>query len=61
MPRPDQAIFRFAKALSKLADYETKPELTASTREFFLTLAKTSEPPMSTYFNNLVNSKDPAS
>ncbi len=60
MPRPDQAIFHLAKALAKLADYETKPELTASTRQFFLTLAKTSEPPMSTYFNNLVNSKDPA-
>jgi acetylornithine deacetylase/succinyl-diaminopimelate desuccinylase-like protein len=60
MPRPDNAIFRLAKALSKLADYETKPELTASTREFFLTLAKTSEPPMSTHFYNLVNSKDPA-
>lgn len=59
MPRPDSAIFRLAKALSKLSDYETRPELTASTREFFLTLAKTSEPPMSTYFNNLVNSKDP--
>lgn len=60
MPRPDNAIFRLAKALSRLADYETKPELTASTREFFLTLAKTSEPPMSTYFSDLVNSKDPA-
>jgi acetylornithine deacetylase/succinyl-diaminopimelate desuccinylase-like protein len=60
MPRPDQAIFRLSKALARLADYDTKPELTASTREFFLTLAKTSEPPMSTYFNNLVNSKDPA-
>lgn len=60
MPRNDQAIFRLAKALAKLADYDTKPELTPSTREFFLTLAKTSEPPMSTYFNNLVNSKDPA-
>jgi len=60
MPRPDQAIFRLSKAMAKLADYETKPELTASTREFFLTLAKTSEPPMSTYFNNLVNGKDPA-
>lgn len=60
MPRPDQAIFRLSKAMAKLADYDTKPELTASTREFFLTLAKTSEPPMSTYFNNLVNSKDPA-
>jgi acetylornithine deacetylase/succinyl-diaminopimelate desuccinylase-like protein len=60
MPRPDQAIFRLSKAMAKLADYDTKPELTASTREFFLTLAKTSAPPMSTYFYNLVNSKDPA-
>jgi acetylornithine deacetylase/succinyl-diaminopimelate desuccinylase-like protein len=60
MPRPDSAIFSLAKALSKLADYDTKPELTASTREFFMTLAKTSEPPMSTYFTDLVNSKDPA-
>jgi len=60
MPRSDNAIFRLSKAMAKLADYDTKPELTASTREFFSTLAKTSEPPMSTYFNNLVNSKDPA-
>jgi acetylornithine deacetylase/succinyl-diaminopimelate desuccinylase-like protein len=60
MPRQDQAIFRLAKALARLADYETKPELTASTRQFFLTLAKTSEPPMSGYLNDLVNSKDPA-
>jgi acetylornithine deacetylase/succinyl-diaminopimelate desuccinylase-like protein len=60
LPRQDQAIFRLAKALARLADYETKPELTASTRQFFLTLAKTSQPPMSQYFNDLVNSKDPA-
>lgn len=60
MPRQDQAIFRLAKALARLADYETKPELTASTRQFFLTLAKTSQPPMSQYFYDLVNSKDPA-
>lgn len=60
MPRPDQAIFRLSKALARLADYETKPELTASTRQFFLTLAKTSEPPMSQYFDDLVNSRDPA-
>ena len=31
--------------MARLADYDTKPQLTASTREFFLTLAKTSEPP----------------
>jgi acetylornithine deacetylase/succinyl-diaminopimelate desuccinylase-like protein len=55
MPQPDSAIFTLAKALSKVADYDTKPLLIASTREFFLTLAKTSEPPMSTYFTNLVN------
>ncbi|MBZ5604261.1 MAG: M20/M25/M40 family metallo-hydrolase [Acidobacteriia bacterium] len=59
MPRPDSAIFRLSKAMAKLADYDTRPELTASTREFFLTLAKTSEPPMSTYFTNLATSKDP--
>lgn len=60
MPRPDNAIFRLAKALVKISNYDTKPELTASTKQFYLTLAKTSEPPMSTYFYNLVNSKDPA-
>jgi acetylornithine deacetylase/succinyl-diaminopimelate desuccinylase-like protein len=59
MPRPDSAIFRLSKAMARLSEFDPKPELTASTREFFLTLAKTSEPPMSTYFNNLVNSKDP--
>src|SRR6185437_16034434 len=44
----------------RLGDYETKPELIASTRQFCLTLAKTSQPPMSQYFDDLVNSKDPA-
>jgi len=55
MPRPDNAIFTLAKALARIADYETKPLLIPSTKEFFLTLAKTSEPPQSTYFTNLVN------
>lgn len=59
MPRPDNAIFRLGKALAKLADYDTQPKLTDSTRQFFATLGKTSQAPMSTYFNNLVNSKDP--
>jgi len=59
MPRPDNAIFTLAKAMAKVADYDTQPHLNESTREFFLTLAKTSKPPMSTYFENLVNSKDP--
>jgi acetylornithine deacetylase/succinyl-diaminopimelate desuccinylase-like protein len=59
MPLPDNAIFTLAKALAKLADYETKPFLIPSTKEFFLTLAKTSQPPMSDYFSTLVNSTDP--
>ena len=59
MPRPDNAIFTLANALSKLSRYDTKPTLTASTKQFFLTLAQTSEPPMSTYLSDLVNSADP--
>jgi acetylornithine deacetylase/succinyl-diaminopimelate desuccinylase-like protein len=59
MPRPDSAIFTLSKAMAKLADYETPAELIPSTREFFETLAKTSEPPLSKYFDELVNSNDP--
>lgn len=60
MPRPDNAIFALGNALAKLSRYDTKPMLTPSTKQFFMTLAETSEPPMSTYLSNLVNSKDPA-
>jgi acetylornithine deacetylase/succinyl-diaminopimelate desuccinylase-like protein len=60
MPRPDNAIFRLARAMAKLSEYDTKPRLIPSTREFFMTLAKTSQPPASTYLENLVNSTDPA-
>jgi acetylornithine deacetylase/succinyl-diaminopimelate desuccinylase-like protein len=59
MPRPDNAIFTLSKAVAKLADYETPVALIPSTREFFETLAKTSEPPLSTYLENLLNNKDP--
>ena len=59
MPRPDQAIFTLAKALAKLADYETAVQLTPSTRRFFTTLGQTSAKPMSGYFADLV-SGDPA-
>jgi acetylornithine deacetylase/succinyl-diaminopimelate desuccinylase-like protein len=59
MPRPDNAIFTLSKAMAKIADYDTKPLLTPSTRQFFLTLAETSKPPMAKYFYNLVNSTDP--
>lgn len=59
MPRPDSAIFILSKAMARLADYEPPVELTPSTREFFETLAKTSEPPLSKYFEDLVSSEDP--
>lgn len=59
MPRPDSAIFILSKAMARLADYETPVELTPSTRQFFETLAKTSGPPLSKSFEDLVNSRDP--
>lgn len=59
MPRPDSAIFILSKAMARLADYEPPVELTPGTRKFFETLAKTSEPPLSKYFEDLVNSRDP--
>jgi acetylornithine deacetylase/succinyl-diaminopimelate desuccinylase-like protein len=59
MPGPDNAIFSLSKAIAKVAGYETKLRLNASTREFFRTLAQTSKPPMSMYFKNLVDSNDP--
>ena len=60
MPRPDNAIFTLSKAMAKIADYDTQPKLIESTKEFFTTLEKTSKPPYSTYFHNLVNSQDAA-
>ena len=59
MPRPDNAIFTLAKAMSKIGDYDTQPKLIDSTKEFFSTLEKTSKPPMSTYFHDLVEGTDP--
>lgn len=60
MPRPDNAIFTLSKAMARIADYDTRPKLIDSTREFFTTLEKTSPEPMSGYFHDLVNSTDPA-
>jgi len=54
MPRPDNPITAISKAIAKLADYETPIQLTPSTRRFFATLAKTSPPPMSLYFRDLI-------
>jgi len=43
MPQPDNAIFALSRALAKLSTYDTRPKLTESTRQFFLTLADTNE------------------
>jgi acetylornithine deacetylase/succinyl-diaminopimelate desuccinylase-like protein len=59
MPRPDSAIFTLARALSKLAAFETPLQLTPSTRQFFRTLAKTSDAPMSGYLDALANGAAP--
>ena len=56
MPRPDNAIFSLARALEKLSRYETPLMLTPSTRRFFATLGKTSQPPASTWFADLLGS-----
>src|SRR4026208_769076 len=60
MPRPDNAIFTLGRALARLADYDTKVQLTPSTKQFFLTLAKTSAPPASDYFRTIATSTDAA-
>jgi acetylornithine deacetylase/succinyl-diaminopimelate desuccinylase-like protein/beta-lactamase class A len=60
MPRPDNAIFTLGRALAKLADYETKIELTPATRQFFATLAKTSAGPIADSFKAIADGTDPA-
>ncbi len=59
MPRPDNAIYTLARALGKLADYDTKVKLNAETRQFFSALAEVSPEPIATHFRNLL-SDDPA-
>lgn len=60
MPRPDNAIFTLSRAMAKLADYDTPVELTPSSRQFFLTLARTSAPPLSGYFQTIATGSDAA-
>ncbi len=60
MPRPDNAIFTLSKAMARLADHETPIELTPATRQFFMTLSKTSGPPMAGYFRAIAENADPA-
>ena len=54
MPRPDNAIFALSRALAKLSAYETPLTITPATKRFFTALAKTSAPPVSTYYRDLV-------
>jgi acetylornithine deacetylase/succinyl-diaminopimelate desuccinylase-like protein len=54
MPRPDNAIFALSRALAKISAYETPLSITPETKQFFQTLAKTSAPPMSGYYRDLV-------
>jgi acetylornithine deacetylase/succinyl-diaminopimelate desuccinylase-like protein len=60
MPLPDNPIFRLSTAMAKLANYQTKPFLIPSTRQFFSVLARTSPAHMRPHYHNLVNSSDPA-
>jgi acetylornithine deacetylase/succinyl-diaminopimelate desuccinylase-like protein len=59
MPRPDNAIIALGRALAKVGEYETPVTFTPASRRFFETLGKTSRPPMSGYFADVV-SGDPA-
>lgn len=60
MPRPDNAIFALSKALATLSSYEAPLQLTSATRRFLGVLAKTSEAPLSTYYQTLLSSTDVA-
>jgi acetylornithine deacetylase/succinyl-diaminopimelate desuccinylase-like protein len=54
MPRPDNAIFALSRGMAKIAAYETPLTISASTRRFFTALSKTSTPPMSGYYRDVV-------
>jgi acetylornithine deacetylase/succinyl-diaminopimelate desuccinylase-like protein len=58
MPRPDNAIFTLARALSKLAAYEAPIQLTAATKQFLAVLARTSPQPLAGYYQTLLTSTD---
>jgi acetylornithine deacetylase/succinyl-diaminopimelate desuccinylase-like protein len=59
MPRPDNAIFALSRGMAKISEYETPLTISPSTKRFFLALAKTSAPPMSGYYRDVVGD-DPA-
>ena len=55
MPLPDNPIASLGAALGRIAAYETPVQLTAESKQFFLTLGKTSTGATSRHFQNLVN------
>jgi acetylornithine deacetylase/succinyl-diaminopimelate desuccinylase-like protein len=59
MPRPDNAIFALSRALAKISLVETPLVITPETKKFFTALSRTSTPPMSGYFADVVGD-DPA-
>ena len=59
MPLPDNAIFALSRAMVKISEYDTKPKLTESTRQFFMTLSEVAAEPMKSHFRNLATSSDP--
>ena len=60
MPLPNDAIFTLAQALAKLSNYGTRLQFTPESRQFLLTLAKTSRAPMPQTFSDLVQGSSPA-
>jgi acetylornithine deacetylase/succinyl-diaminopimelate desuccinylase-like protein/beta-lactamase class A len=58
MPLPDNAIFMLSRAMTKLAEHETRIQMTPATRQFFMTLAKTSQPPRSDAYRTIATSDD---
>jgi len=54
MPRPDNAIFALSRALARLSAHETPLVITPATKQFFTALSRTSTPPRSEYFRDLV-------
>lgn len=59
MPRPDNAIFALSRGLARISEYEPPLTISPSTRRFFLALSRTSAPPMSDYYRDVVGD-DPA-
>jgi acetylornithine deacetylase/succinyl-diaminopimelate desuccinylase-like protein len=59
MPRPDNAIIALGRALAKVGEYETPVTFTPASRRFVETLGRTSRPPMSGYFADVLSGDPP--